>query len=118
MADEIHTQLLLLYGEAIYISTTIYKWIREFRIGRTSVFDESRFDRPLVVERLPPGISFNSKYFCDIIALVSHGNITIKVIFLSYGQCQALQFKTTTEFLLIKIHKNVSSALFSGYSID
>jgi hypothetical protein len=44
--DRIHKQLMLLDRNTIYPPATIYKWIHEFRTGRTSIFDEIRSGQP------------------------------------------------------------------------
>ena len=46
---EIVKQLIEVFGEDAPCQKTIYNWIREFRSGRESVFDEERCGRPLEV---------------------------------------------------------------------
>jgi hypothetical protein len=114
-ADKTRTRLLPLYREAICSPARIDRWIREFWIGRTPIFDELCFNRPRVVECISPGLTFNSKDFCDVIALTSHDNTTSKTIRLSERQCESPCFRNDHR---ISLHQKFTRVPRPPYSPD
>ncbi|GBN09976.1 hypothetical protein AVEN_159697-1 [Araneus ventricosus] len=47
--DEIHRELVEIYGENVMTDGMVRKWVRQFNDGRTNVHDEARSGRPSVV---------------------------------------------------------------------
>jgi hypothetical protein len=45
-APEIEVRLRKQYGEETYSTRTVYHWIQQFRLGRTMIEDEKRYDCP------------------------------------------------------------------------
>ncbi|GBO40353.1 hypothetical protein AVEN_201482-1 [Araneus ventricosus] len=47
--DEIHRQLVEIFGENVMTDGMVRKWVRQFNDGSTNVHDEARSGRPSVV---------------------------------------------------------------------
>jgi hypothetical protein len=45
-AKQTHDRLVHIYGDDVFVQSTIYKWMREFRLGRKAVEDLPRVRRP------------------------------------------------------------------------
>jgi hypothetical protein len=46
--EQIHDRLTYVYGDDAFVQWTVYKWMREFRLGRKAVEDLPRVGRPCV----------------------------------------------------------------------
>jgi transposase len=48
-AIDIHRQLTAVYGEVVMNESSVRKWCRMFKEGRTNVYDEERSGRPYLI---------------------------------------------------------------------
>ncbi|GBN34924.1 hypothetical protein AVEN_54453-1 [Araneus ventricosus] len=87
--DEIHRQLVEIYGENVMTDGMVRKWVRKFNDGRANVHDEARSGRPSVVndglvakvnEKIRENRRFTKRMLCDefpqISKTVLHENVT------------------------------------------
>ncbi|GBN12085.1 hypothetical protein AVEN_51072-1 [Araneus ventricosus] len=87
--NEIHRQLVEIYGENVMTDGMVRKWVRQFIDGRTNVHDEVRSGRPSVVndglvakvnEKIREKRRFTIRMLCDEFSQISksalHENFT------------------------------------------
>ncbi|GBN00754.1 hypothetical protein AVEN_208742-1 [Araneus ventricosus] len=72
--DEIHRQLVEIYGENVMTDGMVRKWVRQFNDGRNNVHDEAWSGRPSVVndglvakvhEKMRENSRFTIRMLCD-----------------------------------------------------